>query len=98
MSVSNQHSSHLETVSCDLCGSDQSDLFIQQQDLLLAVTDEKFSIVRCRQCGLVYLNPRPSSDMIGTYYPDVYYPPVPAKSRAKTPPRSKKLSARIKRW
>ena len=45
----------METVPCDLCRSDQSDLFIRQRDLLLAVTDEEFTIVRCRQCPHTYV-------------------------------------------
>jgi SAM-dependent methyltransferase len=88
----------METVSCDLCGSDQSDLLIRQRDLLLAVTDEEFTIVRCQQCGLVYLNPRPSCDLIGTYYPNVYYPPSPSKAQPPFQQRSKRVSSGIKRW
>lgn len=88
----------METVSCDLCGSDESDVLIRQQDLLLTVTDEEFTIVRCRQCTMVYLNPRPSSSLIGTYYPTVYYPPVSAKPRSLSRQKGKKLSDRMKRW
>lgn len=88
----------METVPCDLCGSDQSDLFIQQRDLLLAVTDEEFTIVRCRQCGLVYLNPRPSRDLIGTYYPTVYYPPTLSKAQPQLQQKAKRVSSGIKRW
>lgn len=88
----------METVPCDLCRSDQSDLFIQQRDLLLAVTDEEFTIVRCRQCGLVYLNPRPSRDLIGTYYPNVYYPPTPSKAQPQIQRKAKRVSSRIKEW
>ena len=88
----------METVSCDLCGSNESDVLIRQQDMLLAVTDEEFTIVRCRQCRLVYLNPRPSSHLIGTYYPIVYYPPVSAKPRSLSQQKGKKFSAQMKRW
>lgn len=87
----------METVSCDLCGSDESEVLIRQQDLLLAVTDEEFTVVRCRHCGLVFLNPRPSGSLIGTYYPTVYYPPVTAKPLSSSTKR-KKFSARMKRW
>ena len=88
----------METVACDLCGSDESEVLIRQQDLLLAVTDEEFTIGRCRRCGLIYLNPRPSIDRIGTYYPTVYYPPVPAKPPSLSLPVQKKFSGRMKRW
>lgn len=89
---------HMETVLCDLCKSDENDLLIRQRDLLLAVTDEEFRIVHCRHCGLVYLNPRPSRDLIGTYYPTVYYPPVSMKERPPLQQRAKKFSAKLKRW
>ena len=88
----------METVACDLCKSDQNTLLIQQRDLLLAVTDEEFTIVRCRQCGLVFLNPRPSHDVIGAYYPMVYNPPTPSKARSLFQQQVKKASATIKRW
>jgi len=87
----------METVSCDLCGSDESEMLIRQQDLLLAVTDEEFTIVRCRQCILLYLNSRPSTSLIGTDYPTIYYPPVPAKPVPLSPQKAKKCAARMKR-
>lgn len=71
---------------------------MRQRDLLLEVSKEEFTIVRCRNCGLVFLNPRPSKDLLGTFYPTVYYPPVQAKSRPKLQRQAKKLSAQIKRW
>ena len=88
-------SERMETVPCDLCRSDQSDLIIRQRDLLLAVTDEEFMIVRCRQCGLVYLSPRPSRDLIGTYYPSVYYPPTPSKVQPHLQRTAKRVSSKI---
>ncbi|HSJ56543.1 MAG TPA: class I SAM-dependent methyltransferase, partial [Anaerolineae bacterium] len=33
-----------------------------------------FRVVRCRRCGLIYLNPRPTPSAIGRYYPDDYRP------------------------
>lgn len=32
-----------------------------------------FTVVRCRRCGLAYLNPRPTAAEIGRYYPDDYH-------------------------
>ena len=88
----------MESVFCDLCHSNQSDVLVRQRDLLLEVSKDLFTIVRCRNCDLVYLNPRPSKDLLGTFYPTVYYPPVRAKSRSKFQQQAKKLSAQIKRW
>ena len=93
-----QVSPGMEVVFCDLCHSNQSDVVVRQRDLLLEVSKEEFTIVRCCNCGLVYLNPRPSKGLLGTFYPTVYYPPVQTKSRPKLQQQAKKLSAQIKRW
>ena len=88
----------MELVFCDLCHSNQSDEMVKQRDLLLEVSRDLFTIVKCRNCGLVYLNPRPSKDLLGSYYPTDYYPPVQAKSRPKFQQEVKRLSSRLKRW
>ena len=87
----------MESVVCDLCHSDQSEVVTRQRDLLLEVTNAEFTIVKCSRCGLIYLNPRPSKDLLGSYYPTVYYPPVQAKVGPQVQQRAKKFSARIKR-
>lgn len=43
------------------------------RDRLHALPGE-FAVVRCRGCGLVRTNPRPTLDSIGVYYPDTYGP------------------------
>lgn len=46
-----------EKVACNLCGREEADLYHRER---LAYFDKRldFRIVRCRQCGLVYTNPR----------------------------------------
>jgi len=88
----------MESVICDLCHSDQSEVVTRQRDLLLEVTNDEFTIVKCCRCGLVYLNPRPSKELLSSYYPTVYYPPVQAKARTQFQQQAKKISAQIKRW
>lgn len=88
----------MEQVLCDLCRSNDSEVIVRQRDLLLNVTQDEFSIVRCRSCGLVYLNPRPARDLLGSFYPPVYYPPVSAKERTSLQRQAKKASAQLKRW
>jgi SAM-dependent methyltransferase len=88
----------MERVSCDLCRADDTEMVLQQRDQLFRVTNEEFSIVRCRRCGLVYLNPRPSQISISRYYPTSYYPPVTVKVRRPAQSQAKQWSARIKRW
>jgi SAM-dependent methyltransferase len=88
----------MEPVLCDLCHSNQSEVVLKQRDLLLEVSQNLFTIVKCCNCGLVYLNPRPSKDLLYSYYPTVYYQPVETKFRSKFQQQVKKLSSRLKRW
>jgi SAM-dependent methyltransferase len=88
----------MELVLCDLCQSDQYEVVTRQHDLLLEVTHDEFTVVKCHRCDLVYLNPRPSRDLLVSYYPMVYYPPVQVKARPQLQQQAKKFSARIKRW
>jgi 2-polyprenyl-3-methyl-5-hydroxy-6-metoxy-1,4-benzoquinol methylase len=63
----------LESVACPLCGQSGASLELEARDWLHA-SGETFRYVRCRQCGLLYLNPRPAPGAIGRYYPrDSYY-------------------------
>jgi 2-polyprenyl-3-methyl-5-hydroxy-6-metoxy-1,4-benzoquinol methylase len=64
----------LEHVPCNLCGSSEYISLIQGPDLLLDEKEELFTLVKCRRCGLVFQNPRPTADEIGKYYPDDYEP------------------------
>ncbi len=62
-----------ETVICNLCGSDNARLLVRLRDYRLCVDDLEWSIVRCKSCGLGYLNPRPTSEEIRRYYPEPYF-------------------------
>lgn len=59
-------------VECDFCGADDTALVFQATDTNYHF-DGVFSIVQCKQCGLVYLNPRPDENAIGLYYPGADY-------------------------
>jgi SAM-dependent methyltransferase len=66
-----------EYVKCDYCGSDNSErLFGKNHGTKLH--QDQFPYVKCRDCGLIYLNPRPKSSTIKKYYPDNYLPFRPA--------------------
>jgi 2-polyprenyl-3-methyl-5-hydroxy-6-metoxy-1,4-benzoquinol methylase len=58
----------METVDCILCGKSETRLAFAAKDRL-AVTADPFSIVRCQRCGLLFLNPRPTQEEMGRYYP-----------------------------
>ncbi|MBN1953809.1 MAG: class I SAM-dependent methyltransferase [Anaerolineae bacterium] len=61
----------METVNCDLCGADDAEFLFAERDLLHRL-EGTFRLVRCRQCGLMYINPRPTRAEIGRYYPGDY--------------------------
>ena len=88
---------NMEMVACDLCKSEQSEVVTRQRDLLLEVSNDEFTIVRCHKCGLIYLNPRPSKELLGSYYPTAYYSPVQGKVRPQVQQQAKKFSAKMKR-
>ena len=61
----------METVGCNLCGANDSELVLEGKDRLHGI-EGAFRLVRCRRCGLIYLNPRPGSDEMAHYYPSDY--------------------------
>lgn len=67
----------LEQVRCALCEQDDAEIVLTAEDWLHDQLG-KFHLVRCNQCGLVYLNPRPVRERILYYYPaDYAYAPIP---------------------
>ncbi len=63
----------LEDNPCPLgCSYDDNFLF-SGSDLLHDLPGE-FRIVKCKGCGLIRTNPRPTAETIGYYYPDDYGP------------------------
>ena len=63
----------LECIPCYLCGSIDSEVWTVAKDLLHK-TPGDFRIVQCSNCGLVYLNPRPTVETIPFLYPEDYGP------------------------
>jgi len=61
----------VEETRCNLCGADNTDLVYEESDLLMKVPGT-FRLVRCRECGLLYLNPRPTYEEMAPYYPEDY--------------------------
>jgi SAM-dependent methyltransferase len=62
----------LEAVDCGLCGSNRYEPFLTRGDLLLFIPGD-FHYVKCLDCGLVYLNPRPTADSMDEIYPRDYH-------------------------
>jgi SAM-dependent methyltransferase len=55
---------NLEYINCNLCGSDSTKLIFVK---------DGFNVVRCRKCGLVYVNPRHNLQDLNKIYTKGYY-------------------------
>ncbi|HBR16116.1 MAG TPA: hypothetical protein DD725_00690 [Deltaproteobacteria bacterium] len=65
----------LENTGCAVCGVDNSTPFVEAQNTHGShfLSGERFTLVKCKSCGLVYINPRPSQTEIKKYYASDYY-------------------------
>lgn len=63
----------MEKVKCAVCNSDNYEVFIESKDYRYKRHGVKFRLVKCNDCGLLYLNPRPSSKEIAKFYPEEYF-------------------------
>ncbi|MEK7449980.1 MAG: class I SAM-dependent methyltransferase [Planctomycetota bacterium] len=61
-----QKSDDLEFAACNFCGSERAQFVL---------TENGLNIVRCRDCGLVYVNPRPTPEQLVRFY-EQYFPPA----------------------
>ena len=50
----------MEYVNCDLCGSNDTELQYSKPDDWLKNYETEYSVVKCKNCDLVYVNPRPT--------------------------------------
>jgi 2-polyprenyl-3-methyl-5-hydroxy-6-metoxy-1,4-benzoquinol methylase len=55
-----------ELKNCPVCQNNTFEEFLKVQDF--TVSQEKFSIQECKNCGFKFTNPRPESSQIGEYY------------------------------
>ena len=65
----------LVAVACDVCGQETQTITVANGvDFEYATCSNSFSIVRCNECGLHYLNPRPEISTLNIIYPPSYEP------------------------
>jgi len=64
-----------EKVNCTICGSKSKELFmlVESTHGRKHVSNEKFSLMKCSDCGLIYLSPRPTEEFIWRYYDGIDY-------------------------
>lgn len=66
----------LEHIPCDLCGSEKYKLLFHQPDFWLngiKTFQYQFPVVRCLNCGLIFVNPRPTRESMSFFYPETYH-------------------------
>lgn len=69
----------METVPCNLCGSQRFAALYEIPDRKF-FRNEFFQVVECSECGLGFVNPRPTVSEIQKYYPAAYFEKPPTKS------------------
>jgi 2-polyprenyl-3-methyl-5-hydroxy-6-metoxy-1,4-benzoquinol methylase len=58
---------------CLICASPEHDLFLKVPNRFQA--EQRFNLIRCTQCGFVFLSPRPDEQEITTFYEEEDYQP-----------------------
>jgi SAM-dependent methyltransferase len=63
----------LEATQCCLCRHEVADPIAVGEDFEYRSSPDTFLALRCAECGLVYLNPRPAMSELGKIYPPEYH-------------------------
>src|SRR5512140_3701831 len=63
-----------ENVRCNFCRADNFDVIVSDGRDRRHHLPGEFRMVRCRECGLIYLNPRPTASALMAYHPPQYSP------------------------
>ncbi|MDB4909656.1 MAG: Methyltransferase type 11 [Gemmatimonadetes bacterium] len=63
-----------ESVPCNYCHADNFDVLLAHGRDRRHHLPGEFRLVKCRECSLVYLNPRPTAAALSAYYPPDYAP------------------------
>lgn len=64
----------MDTIPCNVCGSDQTTILFILPDYLLGRPLVHSTLVQCQQCGLIFQSPRLSQEELNSSYPDEYEP------------------------
>lgn len=62
-----------EAAACPLCAIEDAEPMGVGEDFEYRTCPDTFLAVRCRRCGIVYLNPRPAPSEMPRIYPDHYH-------------------------
>lgn len=81
---------------CDFCEGVDYVVQLRGSDLRLGQTDRLFEICRCRNCGLVSLQPQPDAESLLWHYPGALWEAGEAGRRL--PERHRQARALVQRW
>src|SRR6266545_1035326 len=82
--MTESNASSLEDWDCPL-GCPRGDDFVLEGRDRLHELPGRFQVVRCRSCGLLRTNPRPTASAMSSYYPDDYGPYAGTRIREEHP-------------
>ncbi len=83
----------MESIRCNFCGADQPEKRYELRDWMTGAA-QPFTLVCCRVCGLLYLNPRPTISELPEFYPQKYAPYRVPMERTLTG----RLASRLQEW
>jgi SAM-dependent methyltransferase len=63
----------LVSINCCICNNDDAEPVAVGEDFEYRTSPDTFLAMRCRQCGLIYLNPRPAVEELSRIYPPDYH-------------------------
>lgn len=91
-----QANTEQESIFCVLCNSGDEQEVLVGHDRLHGISGT-FRVVKCKNCGLMRTNPRPTREGIGKFYPDNYgpYQTVAPLDNEKVRPRWKKVARMV---
>ena len=58
---------------CLICGNNNSKILFFGKDYFLGNLTELFPVVRCRNCGFIYIKYQPEENQLQKFYPEKYY-------------------------
>ncbi|MFQ5631113.1 MAG: class I SAM-dependent methyltransferase, partial [bacterium] len=75
MSARVETQQHIETAPCPVCHTLNSKTYLCVPDRFALEKGNRFSLVQCQECTLIYLNPRPVEEASAAFYENEEYTP-----------------------
>jgi len=64
----------MKEINCNLCGQNDTKLLFKSKDRRVNIKGKTiFSVVQCKNCGLVYVNPQPTYQELKPFYGENYF-------------------------